>query len=355
MGDFVGGTLKYLRRHPIPRLTLAGGIAKFTKLALGAMDLHSKRSQVDFAELKDWLERHESARGRGGRCKYGFGSLRNARPAVRRTRRKAGAGAGEFRTDRCARRSRGAGVRQGGQGFSRSRISACVLVNVLVIGGTAEANALCDGLRARGIRYLLSRAGALRDMPRNGTPCPGWWIWWSGWTRRFSWPRVFFPAGSRVPPLCRAHRGQRRGGRSAVRKPVLRVERPPWVPGDDSLWHQFGTTQEIARALPSGSRTLVAIGRRGSMRFEPGLTCGSRGALWNPPGHRCGVSRSSPAFYLGRRGSRADGDPPDRLPRRQELWRRIWLCQDRCRGAAPNWPLSASATATSAMPVSRVR
>ena len=59
MGDFVGGTLKYLRRHPIPRLTLAGGIAKFTKLALGAMDLHSKRSQVDFAELKDWLERHE--------------------------------------------------------------------------------------------------------------------------------------------------------------------------------------------------------------------------------------------------------------------------------------------------------
>ena len=28
MGDFVGGTLKYLRRHPVPRLTLAGGFAK---------------------------------------------------------------------------------------------------------------------------------------------------------------------------------------------------------------------------------------------------------------------------------------------------------------------------------------
>ena len=59
MGDFVGGTLKYLRRHPIPRLTLAGGIAKFTKLALGAMDLHSKRSQVDFGELKDWVASHD--------------------------------------------------------------------------------------------------------------------------------------------------------------------------------------------------------------------------------------------------------------------------------------------------------
>ena len=51
MGDFVGGLLKYLRQNPVPRITLAGGFAKFTKLAQGAMDLHSARSQVDF----DWL------------------------------------------------------------------------------------------------------------------------------------------------------------------------------------------------------------------------------------------------------------------------------------------------------------
>ncbi len=51
MGDFVGGVLKYLKRHPIKRLTLAGGIGKFTKLAQGARDLHSGRSQVDFAAL----------------------------------------------------------------------------------------------------------------------------------------------------------------------------------------------------------------------------------------------------------------------------------------------------------------
>ncbi len=51
MGDFVGGTLKYLRRHPVERLTIAGGIGKITKLAQGAMDLHSKRSAVDFEAL----------------------------------------------------------------------------------------------------------------------------------------------------------------------------------------------------------------------------------------------------------------------------------------------------------------
>jgi cobalt-precorrin-5B (C1)-methyltransferase len=51
MGDFVGGTLKYLRAHPVERLTLAGGFGKFCKLAQGAMDLHSGRSQVDIGGL----------------------------------------------------------------------------------------------------------------------------------------------------------------------------------------------------------------------------------------------------------------------------------------------------------------
>jgi cobalt-precorrin-5B (C1)-methyltransferase len=47
MGDFAGGLLKYLREHPVPRVTLAGGFAKLAKLAQGALDLHSGRSQVD--------------------------------------------------------------------------------------------------------------------------------------------------------------------------------------------------------------------------------------------------------------------------------------------------------------------
>jgi cobalt-precorrin-5B (C1)-methyltransferase len=51
MGDFVGGMLKYLRRHPMPRVTIAGGVAKMTKLAQGLADLHSKRGEVDLATL----------------------------------------------------------------------------------------------------------------------------------------------------------------------------------------------------------------------------------------------------------------------------------------------------------------
>ena len=56
MGDFVGGMLKYLARHPIARVTIGGGIGKLTKLAQGARDLHSARSQVDFGKLAEWLD-----------------------------------------------------------------------------------------------------------------------------------------------------------------------------------------------------------------------------------------------------------------------------------------------------------
>lgn len=51
MGDFVGGMLKYIRVHPVRRVTIAGGFAKMTKLGQGLLDLHSKRDAVDF----DWL------------------------------------------------------------------------------------------------------------------------------------------------------------------------------------------------------------------------------------------------------------------------------------------------------------
>ena len=59
MGDFVGGMLKYLRRHPVPRVTVAGGVAKITKLAQGLLDLHSKRGTLDLG----WLAAEAGAAG----------------------------------------------------------------------------------------------------------------------------------------------------------------------------------------------------------------------------------------------------------------------------------------------------
>jgi cobalt-precorrin-5B (C1)-methyltransferase len=51
MGDFAGGMLKYLRRNPVLKVTIAGGFAKMTKLGQGLLDLHSRSGAVDL----DWL------------------------------------------------------------------------------------------------------------------------------------------------------------------------------------------------------------------------------------------------------------------------------------------------------------
>jgi cobalt-precorrin-5B (C1)-methyltransferase len=60
MGDFVGGMLKYLRGKPVANVTIAGGVAKMTKLAQGLLDLHSRRGAVDLAALAEF------ARSAGG-------------------------------------------------------------------------------------------------------------------------------------------------------------------------------------------------------------------------------------------------------------------------------------------------
>lgn len=57
MGDFAGALLKYVRAHPLPHLTIAGGFGKLSKLADGHMDLHSSRSSVDVPGLVQRLAR----------------------------------------------------------------------------------------------------------------------------------------------------------------------------------------------------------------------------------------------------------------------------------------------------------
>jgi cobalt-precorrin-5B (C1)-methyltransferase len=77
MGDFAGGMLKHLRRHPVPRVTIAGGVAKMTKLAQGLADLHSKRGEVDFATLAKFA----TAAGAGEQIQRGVLSANTAAQA----------------------------------------------------------------------------------------------------------------------------------------------------------------------------------------------------------------------------------------------------------------------------------
>jgi len=68
MGDMFGALLKYLKKHPLPRVTLASGFGKLSKFAAGEPDTHSQRCAIDFdfiaeqavavgaeAGLADWI------------------------------------------------------------------------------------------------------------------------------------------------------------------------------------------------------------------------------------------------------------------------------------------------------------
>jgi cobalt-precorrin-5B (C1)-methyltransferase len=60
MGDFVGGMLKYLRKHPVEKVTIAGGFAKMTKLAQGLLDLHSRAGDIDLGFLAETAENEQA-------------------------------------------------------------------------------------------------------------------------------------------------------------------------------------------------------------------------------------------------------------------------------------------------------
>lgn len=74
MGDFAGGMLKYLRRHEVERVTIAGGFAKMVKLGQGLLDLHSSRGAVDLS----WLAARCAEAGASSSLLAGVKEARNA-------------------------------------------------------------------------------------------------------------------------------------------------------------------------------------------------------------------------------------------------------------------------------------
>ena len=166
MGDFAGGLLKYLRDHPVPRLTIAGGFAKLTKLAQGALDLHSSRSEVDRAFLAGL------ARGAGARELLSRIVAANtaARSAGDRRRRAASplADAGGARSARATARGVLAGApvavgRAGRRPRRRDPGGDAAMARLLILGGTAEAAELAARLAGDDrLETVTSLAGLTR-------------------------------------------------------------------------------------------------------------------------------------------------------------------------------------------------
>ncbi|MFI0238333.1 cobalt-precorrin-5B (C(1))-methyltransferase [Streptomyces sp. NPDC016845] len=115
MGDFAGAVLKYVRRHPVDRLTICGGFAKLSKLAAGHLDLHSGRSQVDKGFLAELAVRGGAGPGLSARV--------------------AGANTGLAALELCA----GAGVPLGDLVAAEARAQALLVLR----GAPVEVDVIC--------------------------------------------------------------------------------------------------------------------------------------------------------------------------------------------------------------------
>ena len=167
-------------RHPVDRLTIAGGFAKLAKLAAGHLDLHSVRSRVDPAALAARL----TALGAGpetvaaacgaesaGAILAGAGEWRAilAGDVARSAREVALATLERRDCDRCRRRRSkwqlcGAGRVVMARGMVTGRL--------LILGGTAEAAALARAAMAQlGDDFVVTTSLAGRTA-RPG-PIPG--------------------------------------------------------------------------------------------------------------------------------------------------------------------------------------
>jgi len=136
----------------------------------------------------------------------------------------------------------------------------------LVIGGCAEANALCGMLQARGVPVLMSHAGMLSSAASPHPTRVGGFGGAEGLAR-------FLRAGGHTHLLLAAHPFAGNIARNAVRAaraasvPICRVCRPPWRAGKPDLWHEFDSIEEVAAALPGGVRPFLALGRKDLSKF----------------------------------------------------------------------------------------
>ncbi len=265
-------------------LTIAGGFAKLTKLAQGALDLHSSRSEVD----RDFL-----AGDRAGRRRRRQRSRRQSRRRTPRRKRWRLPSGRACRLPALVAAAR-ARIRQG-----RRSATAPVAVNVLIVGrdgeswrraamarllilgGTAEAAELAARLAGddrletvtslAGLTRLPNvghRTGAARRLRRTGR------------ARRVPEGRALRRARRRDASLRRADRRATPPRRRRMpQTPRVKLRAPAFrADGGTTASCRSRTWRRRRRRCPKGARVFLAAGRRELRHSRRGPISGASSA-----------------------------------------------------------------------------
>jgi precorrin-6x reductase len=299
LGDFVGGMLKYVRAHPVARVTIAGGFAKLCKLMQGARDLHSARSSVDLGRLAEAF-----AQAGGPAAEVAAIPAAGSAAAALAI---GGPGLAEF----VAR-----GAREAAQGIVGAETRGDILIvdtggsivgesgrmKILVLGGTAEARELCAALVRLNQEVTLSLAGRTTD-PEIPEGCAVRIGGFGG--VEFLAAYIQGEAFDRVVDATHPYAVQMSANAARAAEttgvPLVRLTRPGWVEPQYAFWRWMPDFDSAAAELPAGSRAFLTIGHRGLEPFYARNDCTFLIRTiempdWLPP--HCWAIQTRPPYYV---------------------------------------------------------
>jgi precorrin-6A/cobalt-precorrin-6A reductase len=128
-------------------------------------------------------------------------------------------------------------------------------MQVLLLAGTSEAQAVASGLAEDGMEVVASLAGRTREPA--GFPCRVRTGGFGGTDGLVAWLRdngtgALVDATHPFAPVMPSHAA---AAAAAVGVPRLRLVRPPWEAGEGDAWHEV-------RSLAEAASTLVGLGAR---------------------------------------------------------------------------------------------
>ncbi len=142
---------------------------------------------------------------------------------------------------------------------------------ILILGGTSEARELASGLAARpGLRVVSSLAGRVRDpvLPAGEVRVGGF----GGADGLQAWltDQHVSAVIDATHPFAETISANAATACSRSGVPLLRVVRPPWLPGDGDAWLDVRSLSEAAILLPGlGRRVFLTTGRQDLATFAP--------------------------------------------------------------------------------------
>ena len=174
-------------------------------------------------------------------------------------------------------------------------------LNILVLGGSSEGFALAEALaRCGGVRTVTSLAGVARERRQAAGEVRVGGFGGAEGLRRYLVDERVDAVIDATHPFADRITSNAVAACAETRVPLLRIERPAWVPQAGDRWTQVASMEEAARALPAeAGPVFLTIGRMELAAFAARRDLAFIARMIDPPEPDPGIARLQIVFARG--------------------------------------------------------